>query len=394
MGQRGGQGPRAQASVIAMRIVLLGATGYTGRLTAAAMVRAGLAPVLAGRHHDAVSRLADRLAPLAPSPSAEPRIALADVSDPASVRALLRSPQDVLVTTVGPFLELGLPAVEAAVDAGAAYLDSTGEPPFIRRVFDEFGPRAQDTGARLITAFGYDYVPGNLAGALALRRCREAGRPATRLDIGYFIEGRFGVSSGTRASALGVLLAPSFAYRSGVLTSRRSSGGRVREFELGRGRSWKGMPVAGSEHLALPRLDPALCDVEVWLGWAGRWTPAAAYAGTALGAVAAIPGVGDRLLSGASRRAARTTGSGPDAAARANARTIVQADASDAVGRPLASVRLEGPSPYDLTADLLAWGAAMAATHDITAGAHGPVDAFGLDALERGCADMGLVPVT
>ncbi|MDP4716077.1 MAG: hypothetical protein NWS04_09560, partial [Candidatus Nanopelagicales bacterium] len=72
----------------------------------------------------------------------------------------------------------------------------------------------------------------------------------------------------------------------------------------------------------------------------------------------------------------------------------VQAEAGDAVGRTLATIRLEGPSPYDLTAELLAWGAAMAATRPVTPGAHGPVDAFGLDALERGCADMGLVAIT
>ena len=377
-----------------MRIVLFGATGYTGRLTAEAMVRAGLAPVLAGRHHDAVARLADRLAPLSPSRDAEPRIAVADVADPSSVRDLLESPSDVLVSTVGPFLELGAPAVEAAIDAGAAYLDSTGEPPFIRRVFDEWGPRAEDTGARLMTAFGYDYVPGNLAGALALRRCRGIGLPAARVDVGYFIDGKFAISSGTRASAAGVLLAPAYAFSRGTVVERRSSGGRTRTFALGRGRDWTGLPVAGSEHLSLPRLDPALTDVDVWLGWAGRWTKPASYAGAALGTLAAIPGIGSGASGWVSRRAARTTGVGPDAAARSSARTIVQADASDAVGRALASVRLEGPSPYDLTADLLAWGAAMASTHTVAPGARGPVDAFGLEALERGCSDMGLVAVT
>lgn len=377
-----------------VRVILLGATGYTGRLTAEAMVRAGLAPVLAGRRHDAVVRLADRLAPLAPRPSTQPGIAVADAGDPASVRRLIESSDDVLVSTVGPFVEWGDAAVEAAVDAGAAYLDSTGEPPFIRRIFEVFGPRATTTGARLITAFGYDYVPGNLAGALALRRCRRAGRPATRLDIGYFIEGAFGISSGTRASAAGVLLAPSYARRGGALVERRSTGGRTREFDLGRGRAWKGLPVAGSEHLALPLTDPDVTDIEVWLGWAGRWTPAAAYAGTALGAVAAVPGAGERTMRALRRRLGRTTGEGPDAAGRAAARTVVQAEAFDAVGRPLATVRVEGPSPYDLTAELLAWGAAMAATQSVTPGAHGPVDAFGLDALERGCADMGLIAVT
>ncbi len=377
-----------------MRIVLFGATGYTGRLTADAMVRAGLAPVLAGRHHDAVSRLADRLAPLAPSPVAEPTIAVADVDDPPSVRRLLQSPEDVLVSTVGPFTSLGAAAVDAVVDAGAAYLDSTGESGFIRRVFETDGPRAQRTGARLIPAFGYDYVPGNLAAALVLRRCREANRPASRVDVGYFVDGSFGISSGTRASATEVLFAPSYAFRSGHLLDCRPGAGGTRAFDLGRGRQWKGMAMAGSEHLTVPPLDPAVTDVGVWLGWAGRWTGPVSIAGSALGAVGSIPGVGSGLRRGIASRAGKVTGSGPDAATRAGARTLVQADATDAVGRPLASVRLDGPSPYDLTADLLAWGAAMAATRDVAPGAHGPVDAFGLDALERGCADMGLVAVT
>ena len=191
-----------------------------------------------------------------------------------------------------------------------------------------------------------------------------------------------------------MLLAPSYARRGGTVIERRSSGGRTRAFDLGRGRVWKGLPVAGSEHLALPLTDPDVSDIEVWLGWAGKWTPAAAYAGTALGAVAAVPGAGDRAMRALRQRLGRTTGEGPDAASRAAARTVVQAEAFDAVGRPLTSVRLEGPSPYDLTAELLAWGAAMSATQSVAPGAHGPVDAFGLDALERGCADMGLIAVT
>lgn len=376
-----------------MRIVLLGATGFTGRLTAEAMVRAGLAPVLAGRRHDAVARLADRLAPLAPSSDCEPTIALADADDPASVRKLIHDPSDILVTTVGPFMEFGQPAVEAAVDAGAGYLDSTGEPPFIREVFEVFGPRAERSGARLLTAFGYDYVPGNLAGALAIDRARKAGTPAARVDIGYFVEGDFAISSGTRASAAGVLLAPSFAWRNGVLATVRGGAGGTRSFDVGRDRQWKAMPVAGSEHIALPRLDPALTDVGVWLGWAGKFTPVAAAAGTALGALGSLPGA-DSVLGGLRRRAARTTGKGPDARTRANARSLVVAEACDIVGRPVADVRMVGPTPYDLTAELLAWGAVTLATTDVAPGAHGPVDAFGLERLERGCADMGLVAVT
>jgi short subunit dehydrogenase-like uncharacterized protein len=375
-----------------MRIVLLGATGYTGRLTAEAMVRAGLAPVLASRRHDAVARLADRLAPLAPSTAAEPTIAVADVTDVSSVRQLIVSSDDVLVSTVGPFMTLGQAAITAAVQAGAGYLDSTGEPPFIRDAFEHWGPRAKDSGARLLPAFGYDYVPGNLAGAIVLSRARAAGHHPARVDVGYFVDGAFGMSSGTRASAAGVMLSPSFSFHNGVIGNGTGSG-RTRAFNIGRDRKWKGMPVSGSEHFGLPEIDEHITDVGVWLGWAGRWTPAAAVAGQVAGGLASIPGA-TSVLGALGKRASKNTGTGPDAAARAKARTIVVADATDAVGRSVGSVRLVGPSPYDLTAELLAWGAVTLATHNVTAGCHGPVAAFGLEHLERGCADMGLIAVT
>src|SRR5205823_7497086 len=158
------------------RIVLFGATGYTGRLTAEAFARRGVKPVLAARSADSLDRLASEL-------GGGYETAVADVSRPQTVRELVEG-GDVLVSTVGPFARWGEPALRAAVDAGAHYLDSTGEPPFIRRVFEEFGPQAERAGAVLLTAMGYDWVPGNLAGGLALQ---EAGEAATRLDIRYFI---------------------------------------------------------------------------------------------------------------------------------------------------------------------------------------------------------------
>ena len=64
-----------------------------------------------------------------------------------SVFDLVGGPDDVLVSTVGPFEKWGEPALRAAVAAGCTYLDSTGEPEFIRRVFEEFGPPAAKSGA-------------------------------------------------------------------------------------------------------------------------------------------------------------------------------------------------------------------------------------------------------
>ena len=195
------------------RIVLFGATGYTGRLTAEAMIARGDRPVLAGRNAERVAALSEQLGGL--------ETAIADVAEPASVRALVES-GDALVATVGPFARWGDTAVEAAIDAGACYLDSTGEPAFIRRVFERFGKAAEQAGTGLVTAFGYDWVPGNLAGALALR---EAGDTADRIDIGYFATGGGlgGFSGGTLSSLAGAMLEPSFVWRQGVRTERAAA---------------------------------------------------------------------------------------------------------------------------------------------------------------------------
>ena len=95
------------------RTVLFGATGYTGRLVAEAMVERGMRPVLAARGRDALEALAADLGGL--------ETAVADVSDPAGVRALIEK-GDVLLTTVGPFARWGEPAAVAASSAGAHYI--------------------------------------------------------------------------------------------------------------------------------------------------------------------------------------------------------------------------------------------------------------------------------
>src|SRR3954463_1415740 len=205
---------------MAGRIVLFGATGYTGELTARELAGRGERPILAARSEARVRALAEELGGL--------DWAVADGGRPSSVRDLVER-GDVMLSTVGPFARWGAPAIEAAIAAGAHYLDSTGETPFIRDVFERYGPRAEAAGSALVTAMGYDWVPGNLAGALALR---EAGEGATKVAIGYFIRGGGGagaMSGGTRASAAGVFLEPSFAWRGGRIVSERS-GARVRSF--------------------------------------------------------------------------------------------------------------------------------------------------------------------
>ena len=365
------------------RIVLFGATGYTGRKVARALVRRGAAPLLAGRDAARLDALATELGGL---PTA--RADAVEAEDAGLARLL--GPGDVLVSTVGPFLRLGEPAVRAAVARGAAYLDSTGEPPFVRRVFEEFSGPAEASGTTRVPAFGYDYVPGNLTGALALAADGAQGR-AARVEVGYFLSGRMRASAGTAASAVGVLLEPGFAWRGGRLVRERA-GARVRSFPLA-GRRRPGLSVGGSEHLALPRLHPELTEVGVYLGWAGAATWLAPLASAALAGARGRPGVRRALTRLAERQADRRS-DGPADGPGDPVRTLVVAEAYDRRGRRVSRVTLEGPDGYDLTGELLAWAAVRAGEGALLGpGARGPVDAFGLEALERGCAEVGLVAV-
>lgn len=354
------------------RIVLFGATGYTGRLAARALVERGAAPVLAGRSRERVEALAAELGGLAAE--------VADVRRPQTVRSLLE-PGDVLVSTVGPFVRRGESALRAALDAGAHYIDSTGEPPFIRSVFEERGAAARRAGAGLLTAFGYDYVPGNLAGALALR---EAGERAIAVDVAYFVDGPARPSGGTRASAAGMLTEPGYAFCGGRLVTQRPAR-HVRSFD---GRP--AVSIGATEQFALPRVHPGLRDVRVWLGWFGPASRPLQALSAATSLATRLPAVRGAIQAAAAQLVKGSAG-GPDAAARAGARSVIVAIASDAAGGPLATVRLQGANPYDFTGAVLAWGAIAAAGGGLRgAGALGPVDAFGLEALEAGVADAGI----
>src|SRR3954468_24011283 len=358
---------------MAGRIVLFGATGYTGRLPAEAFARRGVKPVLAARNAQALEGLSADL-------GGGFETAVADVARPESVRALVER-GDVLLSTVGPFVRYGEPALRAAVDAGAHYLDSTGEGPFIRRVFEEFGPQAERSGCALLTAMAFDWVPGNLAGGLALA---EAGEAATRVDVGYFLLGTVAASGGTRGSGACSMLEPGYSFRGGRIAAERG-GAHVRSFEVN-GRERPAMSVASTEAFSLPHVHTTVRDVTTYLGAFGGATRALAT----FSLVGHVPGARPALRALAERFVKGSTG-GPDAAERAKSRSHVVAIASNAGGAPLATVHLEGASPYDFTADMLAWASIHARDEGLHgAGALGPVEAYGLDALRAGVAEAGI----
>jgi short subunit dehydrogenase-like uncharacterized protein len=366
---------------MASRIVVFGATGYTGTLVAERLVALGERPVLAGRSQQRLEPLAERLGGL------DTRVA--DVARPASVFDLLGQ-GDVIVSTVGPFARWGDPAVRAAIAAGGVYLDSTGEPTFIRRVFEELGPPAGRAGAALMTAMGYDFVPGALAGALALE---EAGPDAVRVDVGYYAlgGGPAALSAGTKASGVGIMVDPSYTFRDGRIQGARGSQ-RLRTFDV-KGKARPALSMGAAEHYSLPAAYPRLREVNVHLGWFGPLARPMQAMSLATSAITRLPGARRALRAGGERLVGMTKSPAPGETS--GAMSWIAAEALDAGGTVLAAAHVAGADPYRYTGDFLAWAARRAAHHGVQGtGALGPLEAFGLEQLEAGCREAGLERVT
>ena len=379
------------------RVVLFGASGYTGHLTALALARRGLRPVLVGRSREKLDAV---VGDILSAGGFAGGLEIADVTDPDSVRAVVQ-PGDVLVTTVGPFVSMGAPAIEAAIANGAgAYIDSTGEPAFIRRVFDDWNAPAQAAGVPLLTAFGYDYVPGNLAAALAIRDAVASGVPPVRVDVGYFFTGKAALSGGTAASSAAAITLPQFEYNAAHLVTVRG-GHKWRTFEID-GKELDGISIGSTEHFTVPRLSPSITEVNSYLGWAGKRSRTVSRMSAATSVAAKVPGA-EKAIGALGSRTAPAPGEGPNAELRQQSRTLAVAEAHDGVGRLLSTAVIDGPNGYDLTAELLAWAAEQGVNGTITgSGALGPAGAFGtadstaddlVDALVQGCASIGLARV-
>ena len=244
---------------MAARIVLFGATGYTGRLAAEAMVERGLEPVLAARTPAKLDELAgragrrarDRGPPTWPTRRASRRWSSAAT---CSSRRSGRSRAGAARRGRG------------RPRSGAHYIDSTGEPHVHPRGVRALRAARRGGGHRDAHRDGLRLGAGQPRGALALDR---AGELATRVDVGYFITGGGArPSGGTRASLVGAIVAPAFGFRDGRVQTERGAQARAelpgRLEGPGRG-SRSGAPSTSR----CPRVAPRLREVNAYLGWFG-----------------------------------------------------------------------------------------------------------------------------
>ena len=180
-------------------LALFGATGFTGGLTAEYLARnapEGLRWALVGRNRgkleDVRARL-ERLGGTAPAPE----LLEADAADRASLDAVAAAAR-VVVTTVGPYALYGEPLVAACAAAGTDYVDLTGEPEFVDRMWTLHHAEAERTGARIVHCCGFDSIPHDLGAYFTVQQLPE-GVPLT---VNGYVRAGAEFSGGTYHSAI------------------------------------------------------------------------------------------------------------------------------------------------------------------------------------------------
>ncbi|PKL96729.1 MAG: saccharopine dehydrogenase [Gammaproteobacteria bacterium HGW-Gammaproteobacteria-8] len=186
-------------------LVLMGATGFTGRLVAEHLLaRHGadgtLKWALAGRNLDKLAEVRDGLGEAA----GELALIQADSHDRASLDALVTRTRLVL-TTVGPYALHGQTLVAACAESGTDYCDLSGEVPFMREVIDANEAAAKASGARIVHCCGFDSIPSDL-GVWFLQQAaiEQFGQPLTRVRL-RVKAAKGGLSGGTFASMLNIV---------------------------------------------------------------------------------------------------------------------------------------------------------------------------------------------
>lgn len=351
-------------------IVLFGATGYTGRLTSHALARRGADFAISGRDRSKLDALA--------AETGGPEVRVAQVGDVDALVDALDGAK-VLITCVGPFVELGDTAVEAALRAGVHYVDSTGEGVFIDRLIAR-DAEAKRRGIAMAPAMGFDEVPADTVATLATEGMKDAS-----LVLTYAFPSTG--SRGTLRSGLGIAGAPAAWLRDG----------HRRDVPAGAETRWSPMPpplgpkpavsFPLSEALLAP-LHLDVTDLETYIT-VDPLRQVLLKVGMPALRLGMATGVGKKAIESVLDRLPE----GPNDSQRAKGRWTILAEARS--GPAWRNVTITGTDVYGLTAEFLSAGAMHIAAegYDRT-GVVSPVQAVGIETWQKEFVDHDVVVET
>jgi short subunit dehydrogenase-like uncharacterized protein len=346
-------------------ILVYGATGTLGGLVAGALDERGAHVIVAGRDAARVGALAAELGCAA-------RIARDD--DRAALAALVEGVR-VVVDCAGPFAGRSTALIEAAIAAGAAYVDVASEPAFLREVYERCESAARRAGVACVTGAGVAPGLGDLAAAWATAQLIGApadedvvrttlapraavGDPLDEIAITWILDG-VAAAPGAQRAGIAMLTHGGELWRDGRW-DRVAPGAATRTIDAGPALGGRRLAVSapGGEVVTVPRHVDAR-RVQTFAS-----VTRAAWAMRAAGLAArALPALGGALGARMQKWAPAPP---PSAQLRARARFAVFAQVRR--GADHREVAIHGADLYATAAAITAWLATV-----LAARATGPV---------------------
>lgn len=187
-------------------VVVYGASGYTGKLTAWKLATRGIPFIAAGRNQ---KRLEEEMAKIPELKGHDYQCV--EVAHERTALAELFSGKKVVINVAGPFMQIGRPVVEASLDAKCHYFDTTGETDWMAMLKTEFGPKFAAVERALVPANSYMWAEGNLAAEIALET-----EGVDSLDIVYLADSQVSVASA--ASFMRMCTSPQYFIQNRAMT--------------------------------------------------------------------------------------------------------------------------------------------------------------------------------
>ncbi|KNE72331.1 hypothetical protein AMAG_16816 [Allomyces macrogynus ATCC 38327] len=179
-------------------IVVFGATGFTGKLVAKHLLEVNhadthalgrpLKVALAARSQQRLEQVLADIKAATKLPLDNVGLIIADVGDNDSLLKMCGATTLVL-NCVGPFRFFGEPVVAACVGMGTNYMDITGEPEFIDRMFLAYNQHAAVKDILIVPACGFDSIPADIGVLYAKKTLVEKGVLPSSIEMYLEIDG-------------------------------------------------------------------------------------------------------------------------------------------------------------------------------------------------------------
>jgi len=232
-------------------VIVYGASGYTGRLVCEYLREYNVPFVAAGRDK---ARIAGGLDQVPGIDTVEHDIV--EVAHDVAPLTELFTGAEVVCNTVGPFAQHGREVVEACLNAGCHYLDTTGEQDWLITCDEEYGRPMAAQSLLLAPGIAQMYTTGEIAAQLCLEK-----PGVDTLDILVFWKGTPTIAS-TRTILVNAAMSKAYFLEQNQYEEWPADAGLYDVVVPGQHETGLALPWGGTSHPVWFKRDPRVANVK------------------------------------------------------------------------------------------------------------------------------------